>query len=74
MCMILMDKEPMMDELRERIIELEIRFTHQAKLVEELNAELTAANMRIDQLEREGNIMREMLGNLQPELPQSPDE
>ena len=63
-----------MDELRERIIELEIRYTHQANLIEELNAELTSANRRIDQLERDARIMREMLSGLQPELAQSPDE
>ena len=63
-----------MDELRERIIELEIRYAHQNNLIEELNTELTSANMRIDQLERETKMMREMLGNLQPEMTQSPDE
>ncbi|NIQ11702.1 MAG: SlyX family protein [Gammaproteobacteria bacterium] len=63
-----------MDELRERIIELEIRYAHQNNLIEELNTELTRANMRIDQLERETKMMREMLGNLQPEMTQSPDE
>jgi SlyX protein len=67
-------KEIAMDELRERIIELEIRYAHQNNLIEELNAELTSANMRIDQLERETKMMREMLGNLQPEMTQSPDE
>jgi uncharacterized coiled-coil protein SlyX len=34
-----------MDELTERIVELEIRYTHQASLVEELNVELTSANV-----------------------------
>ncbi len=63
-----------MDELKERIVELEIRFTHQADLVEELNVELTAANMRIDKLERETKAMRDMLGSMQPEMTQSPDE
>lgn len=63
-----------MDELTERIIELEIRYTHQTSLVEDLNIELTAANARIDQLEREVKAMREMLGSLGPELTQSPDE
>ncbi len=63
-----------MDELHERIIELEIRYTHQTNMIEELNTELTNANMRIDQLERESKVMREMLGRLQPEMTQSPDE
>ncbi len=63
-----------MEELKERIVELEIRFTHQADLIEELNVELTAANMRIDKLEREAKAMRDMLGSMQPEMTESPDE
>jgi len=63
-----------MNELTERIIELEIRYAHQASLVEELNVELTAANARIDQLEREVRAARDMLGTLGPELTESPDE
>jgi len=63
-----------MDELTERIVELEIRFTHQNHLVEELNVELTAANNRINRLEREVGALREMLGSMGPELTQSPDE
>jgi SlyX protein len=63
-----------MDELTERIIELEIRYTHQASLVEELNMELTSANARIDQLERQINALYEMIGNLGPEYTESPDE
>jgi len=67
-------KEVAMDELRERVIELEISYTHQVSLVEELNVELTAANARIDRLERQVKAMHEMLGSLGPELTQSPDE
>ncbi len=63
-----------MDKLTERIVELEIRFTHQNHLVEELNVELTAANNRINRLEREVGALREMLGSMGPELTQSPDE
>jgi SlyX protein len=63
-----------MDELRERVVELEIRYTHQMSLVEELNSELTSANARIDRLERGVKAMHEMLGTLGPELTQSPDE
>lgn len=63
-----------MDELTGRIIELEIRYTHQVSLVEELNVELTSANARIDQLEREVKALREMLGSMGPELTESPDE
>ena len=63
-----------MDELRERIVELEIRYTHQNSVVEELNTELTLANARIDRLERAISGMHEMLGNMGPELMESPDE
>jgi SlyX protein len=63
-----------MDELKERVIELEIRYTHQHSMVEELNAELTSANARIDRLERQVRAMHDMLGSLGPELTQSPDE
>jgi len=63
-----------MDELKERIVELEIRYTHQLSLVEELNTELTTANARIDRLERQVSGMHEMLGSLAPELTESPDE
>lgn len=63
-----------MDELRERIVELEIRYTHQNSVVEELNTELTLANARIDRLEREIRGMHEMLGSMGPELTESPDE
>lgn len=63
-----------MDELRERIIELEIRHTHQNSVVEELNTELTLANARIDRLERQVRGMHEMLGSMGPELTESPDE
>ena len=72
-CM-LADKENSMDELTERIVELEIRYTHQNHLIEELNSELTASNRRIDRLEREVSALREMLGSMGPELTQSPDE
>jgi SlyX protein len=67
-------KEKAMDELTARIIELEIRYTHQNQLIEELNSELTTANSRIDRLEREVGALREMLGSMGPELTQSPDE
>lgn len=63
-----------MDELRSRIIDLEINYTHQTNLIEELNMELTSANTRIDQLERKVKALSEMVGSLGPELTESPDE
>ena len=53
---------------------MEIRYTHQHQLIEELNSELTVSNNRIDRLEREVVALREMLGSMGPELTQSPDE
>jgi SlyX protein len=63
-----------MDEIKSRIIDLEINYTHQTNLIEELNLELTSANARIDQLERKVKALSEMVGSLGPELTQSPDE
>ena len=58
----------------ERLIEMEERYSHQARLLDELNEELTAANLRIDELAREVRSLREMLGSLAPQMEESPDE
>lgn len=63
-----------MDELQERLIELEIRFSHQALLLEELNAVVTDSALRIDALERDNRQLRETLQGLAPQLSESPDE
>lgn len=63
-----------MDDVTSRIVELEIRYTHLQDLVEELNVELTSANMRVDQLEREVKQLKGVISNMGPELIQSPDE
>lgn len=64
----------MLDELQDRMTELEIRFSHQTQLVDELNEVVTDCNMRIAQLERENQQLREMLKSLSPEMEESPDE
>jgi SlyX protein len=61
-------------ELLERLNELEIRFTHQARIVDELNSELFDCNQRLSRLERENRSFREMLQSLAPTLTESPDE
>jgi SlyX protein len=61
-------------ELQERLNELEMRFTHQARLIEELNSELIDCNQRLSRLERENRSFREMLQSLAPILTESPDE
>ncbi len=62
------------DELHDRITELEIRFTHQSQTIEELNAEVTESHRRIDNLEREVKRYDEMLKSMAPNLTESPDE
>jgi SlyX protein len=61
-------------DLQERLDELEIRFTHQARLIDELNGEIVACNQRLSRLERENRSFREMLQSLAPSLTESPDE
>jgi len=64
----------MYDELQDRITELEIRFSHQAQMVDELNLVVTDCNMRIDRLSKENQQMREMISTFSPALEESPDE
>ena len=64
-----------MDELHERLTELEIRFSHQALLIEELNEVVTAACARIDQLEKTQRMLCDQLRQVAPDdLTLSPDE
>jgi uncharacterized coiled-coil protein SlyX len=63
-----------MDELRERVGELEILFSHQALQLGELNEELVKSNRRIDRLESENRRLRDMLQAFAPDTPLSPDE
>jgi len=63
-----------MDDQEDRIIELEIRFAHQDRLIEELNSVLVDFGRRIHQLEKENVHLRETLRGLSPETPESPDE
>jgi SlyX protein len=67
-------KEMRMDELHRRIDELEIRYTHQEQILDELNGVVAECNQRIARLERDVNSYREMLQSLAPGLPESPDE
>jgi len=64
-----------MDELHERLIDLEIRYTHQAQLLDELNEVLTGACVRIDRLEQENGRLRDQLRLLATDdFTLSPDE
>jgi SlyX protein len=61
-------------ELEERVVELEIRFTHQARQLEELNEVLTESAGMIAVLRKENRTFRQMLNGLAPEMLESPDE
>lgn len=64
----------MSDQLQDRITELEIRFSHQAQQVDELNEVVIDCNLRIDRLGRENQQLREMISTFSPALEESPDE
>jgi SlyX protein len=63
-----------LEDLHERLIELEIRFTHQNRLIDELNDEVAACNRRMAALERDNRTLRDTLKSLAPESLESPDE
>ena len=64
----------MLEDLEERVTELEIRFSHQTQLLDELNEVLTDCHLRIDRLSRENQHLRETISTLFPALEESPDE
>ncbi|SDZ82541.1 SlyX protein [Desulfuromusa kysingii] len=64
----------MLEDLQERVMELEIRFSHQSQLLDELNEELTDCNRRIDRLRIDNQHLREAVSTLSPALEESPDE
>jgi len=64
----------MNDELQERLTELEIRFSHQALQVEELNDVVIECHKRIDHLVKENQRLMKMMENLAESLEESPDE
>ncbi len=64
----------MLEELQDRITELEIRFSHQMHLVDELNGVVIECNLRIDRLSKENQRLREAVSTLSPALEESPDE
>ena len=64
-----------MDDLQDRLVDLEVRYTHQAQLLDELNEVLTSACARIDRLEQENRMLREQLRLLAvDDYTLSPDE
>jgi SlyX protein len=63
-----------MEEIRQRLTDLEVRFTFQEEVIEELNQVVTDCNLHIQRLSRENRSLREMVRSLAPEMPESPDE
>jgi len=63
-----------MNTNEERLVELEIRYAHQERLVEDLSSIVAEFGRRIANLERDNRNFREMLSTLAPSTPESPDE
>jgi SlyX protein len=63
-----------MNDLEQRLIELEIRLTHQERLIDELNDVILTDNRRIGELENRLQSWQKFLDSLGPELLASPDE
>ncbi len=64
----------MLEDLQKRLTELEISFSHQSQLVDELNEVVTDCNLRIDHLQKQNRQLQEMIKTLSPEMEESPDE
>ena len=60
-----------MEELKERIMELEMRFMEQSRFLEELNGVVTETNLRLGGLERENKRLRQALTTMAPEMIES---
>ncbi len=63
-----------MPQIDHRMTELEIRYTHLVRLIDELNEVVTECNQRISQLEKDNGRLQEMLRSFAPEMSESPDE
>ncbi len=64
----------MLEELQDRVTQLEIRFSHQAQMVDELNDVVVDCNQRIDRLKKENELLKVVINSLSPALEESPDE
>ena len=63
-----------MNQIDERLNELELRYMNQEKMIEELSDEVALCHKRINELDRQNSSLREMMQNLAPETEESPDE
>ncbi|WP_249621009.1 SlyX family protein [Desulfuromonas sp. CSMB_57] len=68
------NRENRLAELEERVMELEMRFTHQSLQLEELSDVLRDNAARLALLQSQNAVLRDMLGTLGPQLEESPDE
>lgn len=60
--------------MEDRLNELEIRFTHQERTVEELNETVCRQELALERLEREVQLLRDQMKVLLPSLMVSSDE
>lgn len=60
--------------MKQRITELEIRFTHEERTVQELNEIVCRQELRLETLEREVRLVMEQLKMLLPSLTREQDE
>jgi len=60
--------------MKDRLTELEIRFTHQERTLEELNEAACRQEIALERLEREVRLLSEQVKLLLPSLIQSQDE
>ncbi len=63
-----------MEEIIKRLTDLEMRFTYQEEVIEDLNQIVTDCNLQIQRLGRDNLKFKEMLQSLAPEMSESPDE
>lgn len=60
--------------MEERLNELEIRFTHQERTLDELNETVCRQELAVERLEREVRMLREQMKVLLPSLIMSQEE
>lgn len=63
-----------MEEIIQRLTDLEVHSSYQDQLIEELNQIVTECNLQVQRLIRENSSLKEMVNSLAPDLPESPDE
>lgn len=62
------------DAMKERIIELEVRFMQQERTIQELNDAVYRQEITIERLAREQGLIREQLNLIAPSINRDADE